>query len=172
MTSRIWGEVERSPKTIETRAGKSTTMPAITAVVASVPDPKISRMTGAIAISGTDRISIATGMIVFSAGLDSTMVLASTSAAPMPATKPIAASPRVVRTSAMTSERCSPASSSVTRYSHTTDGPLPTNSLTSSSERNATHTSSTMPTVTTALKSARPTPVRTYLTTLLPSTRA
>ncbi len=55
-----------------TSAGKSTTMPLITATVAK-PLPKISVMIGASATSGTVRTSIATGIVAASTPRESTI---------------------------------------------------------------------------------------------------
>ena len=77
-----------------TSAGKSTTMPPMTATVHR-SRPKIMMMTGAIAISGTDRSSIATGMRACSAPLLSWNRPAPTIAASSPATKPMTAWPSV-----------------------------------------------------------------------------
>ena len=62
-------------------------------------------MTGAIAISGTDRSSIATGMSAASAPLLSWKIAAAMIAATRPAMKPIAASPSVTMRLPMISSR-------------------------------------------------------------------
>ena len=105
---------ERSPKAIVTSAGKSTTMPLITATVAK-PLPKTSVMIGASATSGTVRTSIATGIVAASTPRESTMPVASTVAAVSPTTKPMPASSSVRRSGPSTSARFSAASGSVKR---------------------------------------------------------
>ena len=77
-----------------TSAGKSTTMPPMTARVQK-SRPKIRMITGAIATSGTERSSIATGMRACSIPLLSWNTVAPSVATTSPAMKPIAASPRV-----------------------------------------------------------------------------
>ncbi len=63
------GEADRSPSTMLTSAGKSTTIAPIVAIP-SLPWPKISSSTGAMATSGTERSSIAIGMKANSNGLN------------------------------------------------------------------------------------------------------
>ena len=100
-----------------TSAGKSTTIPLITATQAK-PLPKISVMIGASATRGTVRTSITTGMDAASTPLDSTIPVARIVAAVRPATKPMPASSRVCHSGPRTPERFSAASASREQVVH------------------------------------------------------
>ena len=111
-----------------TRAGKNTTMPAITATPTR-PRPKISVMIGVIATSGTERSSMATGMNACSTLRNRTNPIPTTRAAIMPPTNPSEASRSVVPSGSNTADRLAAASGAVTMYSQTACGVLPTRGL-------------------------------------------
>ena len=91
-----------------TRAGKSTTIAPMVATP-SLPCPKISSSTGAMATSGTERSSIAIGMNANSNGFTTTNSAAITLATTSPVTKPIAASPTVTSHASSSCERAASA---------------------------------------------------------------
>ncbi len=95
---------DRSPSTMLISAGKSTTI-VPTSAIAILVWPKISRISGAIATSGTDRSNIAIGMNANSNGSNSTNSDAITSATSMPMTKPSPASVSVVSRPCSASDR-------------------------------------------------------------------
>ncbi len=86
--------------------------------------PKIRMMTGAIAISGTERRSIATGMRACSMPLFSSNARAARRATTRPATKPIAASPSVTMRFPSNIVRLASAAGTVNSQFQTSIGPL------------------------------------------------
>jgi hypothetical protein len=123
------GGALRSPNTMLTRAGKSTTIAPITATE-SCSRPNIKIIIGAIAINGTERRRIASGISACSIPFDRVKMKAINVARNIPTTKPIEASSMVCPSAVITSSRFSLALGTSTRNAKTSRGFFPMNELT------------------------------------------
>jgi len=142
-----------------TRAGNSTTIPPMTATDACEPFPKIRMITGARAMSGTERSSIATGMSALSAPFETRKRMAPRIATTRPTMKPVSAWPMVTPRLAPRIARFAAASSSTNRKSQTSSGPLAMYGEMPKKARTASQISSTI------------TKVESPMSTLLPTAR-
>ena len=97
-----------------TREGKKTTMP-LTTVVPSKPRPKTNVMTGVIATSGTERITMAIGRNAASIVWDRTNSTATAKATSSPTANPTPASTPVCCRPVPMCDQCAPTSEPVTR---------------------------------------------------------